>query len=399
MEEFILGSEIISALKNNIIVIGYGKKGRRLEEEFNLLGFNDYRFFIAEEDTDISPIKNPISWEELIRLIKAPEMHIVIVDDDCQAIKDVLEDRNIKYYKYISETYDEKVARLSSKGIFNGENYTRLKNRKEAVPLLMKYIEEDRPFLYSRWGDSEAFAYISSKTGVGCEHNMRVLYTNAGVFPNNIEALQSFSEEFEKAAKQIDIFCTFSFVPLIDVLYQRLSEGAEAVNSDLEYPFFDEYIWTKALSGKKVLVCHPFAKLIEEQYKNRDKIWNNGALPTFANLIVYKSVQSMGGNENYSSWMDALEKMKSDISELDFDIALIGCGAYGMPLGAFIKEQMNKKAIHLGGSLQILFGIKGKRWEGETYQYDKKLYNEYWKRPYEEDKPANWENVENGCYW
>lgn len=49
--------------------------------------------------------------------------------------------------------------------------------------------------------------------------------------------------------------------------------------------------------------------------------------------------------------------MKDEIDKQDYDIALIGCGAYGFPLAAHIKRS-GKKAIHLGGALQLLFGIK-----------------------------------------
>ena len=41
----------------------------------------------------------------------------------------------------------------------------------------------------------------------------------------------------------------------------------------------------------------------------------------------------------------------------NFDIALIGCGAYGFPLAAFVKG-IGKKAVHIGGPLQLFFGIK-----------------------------------------
>ena len=44
--------------------------------------------------------------------------------------------------------------------------------------------------------------------------------------------------------------------------------------------------------------------------------------------------------------------------KFDFDVALIGCGAYGFPLAAKLKTA-GKQAIHLGGVLQALFGIKG----------------------------------------
>ena len=50
--------------------------------------------------------------------------------------------------------------------------------------------------------------------------------------------------------------------------------------------------------------------------------------------------------------------MKSQMDQTDYDIALIGCGAYGFPLAAHAKR-MGKQAIHMGGSLQLLFGIRG----------------------------------------
>jgi hypothetical protein len=91
--------------------------------------------------------------------------------------------------------------------------------------------------------------------------------------------------------------------------------------------------------------------------------------------------------------------MKNDIKKIDFDIALIGCGAYGMPLAAFIKKELNKQAIHMGGCLQLLFGIKGKRWETDSFKWDKILYNDAWVRPTDDLKPSNYKKVEDGCYW
>lgn len=44
--------------------------------------------------------------------------------------------------------------------------------------------------------------------------------------------------------------------------------------------------------------------------------------------------------------------------KINFDTAIIGCGAYGMPLAAQIKNA-GRQAIHLGGAVQLLFGIKG----------------------------------------
>jgi threonine dehydrogenase-like Zn-dependent dehydrogenase len=39
--------------------------------------------------------------------------------------------------------------------------------------------------------------------------------------------------------------------------------------------------------------------------------------------------------------------MIDEIGKIDFDVAILGCGAYGLPLAAAIKG-MGKQAIHLG---------------------------------------------------
>ena len=92
---------------------------------------------------------------------------------------------------------------------------------------------------------------------------------------------------------------------------------------------------------------------------------------------------------------------------LDFDISILGCGGYGLPLGAFIKS-LGKKAIHLGGGSQLLFGILGNRWT-KDYSYSNlpldfstdytPLFNEYWLHPLTSDTPNFANKIENGCYW
>ena len=89
--------------------------------------------------------------------------------------------------------------------------------------------------------------------------------------------------------------------------------------------------------------------------------------------------------------------MKKQIDQIDFDIALLGCGAYAMPLAAHIKRS-GKKALVLGGFTQILFGIKGARWD-TTRPDIVELYNEYWVRPDENNRPKGFKKVEEGAYW
>lgn len=162
-------------------------------------------------------------------------------------------------------------------------------------------------------------------------------------------------------------------------------------------PFFASEPWTRSLRGKKVLLVHPFVDTIRAQYARREKLFANpDILPDFE-LLTYRSVSSFGGIQTkFENWFDALEKMKSDIAKLDFDVAIIGCGAYGFPLAAFIKRELRRKAVHLGGMTQVLFGIKGKRWERTEIA---RLYNASWVRPLGSETVETAQKIEGGAYW
>ncbi|MEI7736983.1 MAG: hypothetical protein WCI49_16050, partial [Ferruginibacter sp.] len=123
---------------------------------------------------------------------------------------------------------------------------------------------------------------------------------------------------------------------------------------------------------------------------------NSSILPDFE-LKTIAAVQTIAGNKTeFTDWFEALNHMKNQIDATDFDVAIIGAGSYGLPLSAYVKDK-GKISIHMGGATQILFGIKGKRWD--DHPVISKLYNEYWVRPEVSEIVPNAEKVEGGCYW
>ena len=116
-------------------------------------------------------------------------------------------------------------------------------------------------------------------------------------------------------------------------------------------------------------------------------------------MDVLQAVQSIAGQKTeFEDWFAALESMKEQISNRDFDVCILGCGAYGFPLASFVKK-MGKQSIHLGGVTQVLFGIKGARWERYIIYPYANLFNEYWVRPNDVEIPKKSKIVEGGCYW
>jgi hypothetical protein len=65
-------------------------------------------------------------------------------------------------------------------------------------------------------------------------------------------------------------------------------------------------------------------------------------------------------------------------------------------LAAAIK-QAGGQAIHLGGALQLLFGIQGRRWDRDLAVQS--MVNARWVRPRPEETPLSAASIERGCYW
>jgi hypothetical protein len=220
---------------------------------------------------------------------------------------------------------------------------------------------------------------------------------SSGIFPNDDAALDKFAELYYENVKNIDLLGVW-FNPFEDRVANMVCPDAKLTKlKNLEPYFAEETPWSYALKGKKVLVVNPPLETIISQYEtNREKLFKNPkVLPEFE-IVPYKPVISFAGDSQYDSWFDALEFMKGEISEIDFDIAIIGAGAYGLPLASHIKE-IGKQAIHIGGATQMLFGVYGERWKSIPDFDD--IINKHWVKPSKAEKPKTAKDVDNSSYW
>ncbi len=278
-------------------------------------------------------------------------------------------------------------------------NYRKILNKEQTNEMIKRFIQDDKPRLLCRLGSVELSAIKACLEQKRYDRYLkRGLSRNAGFFSTDIESIDKFVELNLKYLKEADLIGVW-FNPYEDILMNEYAKNAElSYLNDFSSPYFSNNPWSQALEGKIVLVIHPFENSIKKQYsKKRELLFNNShILPKFQ-LKTLKAVQSIGGNhKDFSNWFEALEYMQEKIEKIEFDIAIIGAGAYGLPLAGYIKN-LGKKAIHLGGATQILFGIKGKRWEDR--EDFKTLFNEYWTNPLDKEKPESYHSVENGCYW
>ena len=285
---------------------------------------------------------------------------------------------------------------------------------------LTEIISQDRPLMIARFGSVELAAFVNYLQVVGklrdsadyslvgylkdeCFPNWYSISTRtslsrqAGFFPCTNKMLTNWGNLVLNDIKELDVLLTWLGG---EKNIESYLDGCERIyNSYIYFPFLFANPWTAVLKDKKVLVISPFSETIKSQYEKRKNLFKDQrVLPEF-DLKIIKAYNVLGGVNRYpniSNWFDALEDMERQIDETDFDIALIGCGAYAFNLAAYVKRK-GKKGLTLCGGLQTLFGIYGARHEDDFRKMG--ILNEYWVRPGGNERPIGFQNVENGAYW
>jgi hypothetical protein len=281
--------------------------------------------------------------------------------------------------------------------------------------VILKTLKQGKPCFITRFGGTElrTVAYF-------VEHNQedhvtfseiikRDMKVMSGFFSPSDEQLTRFSCETINMIQEMDVVGIFHYhMPIERELLDRYGPRAAFVTLGCigDYVGLSKDPWTQYLKGKRVLVIHPFGETIRQQYAKRHLLFQDERhLPDFE-LDVMSPVQGLGdarGVHGFKDWFEALEGMYREIDQRTFDVALIGAGAYGMFLGHYVKKS-GRQAVHIGGATQLLFGIRGRRWE-ETYDPDfgRALFNEHWVRPSAEETPqelTEFEKLEGiAAYW
>lgn len=259
--------------------------------------------------------------------------------------------------------------------------------------MCVRDIESSLPLWQKQWKVFRGEMRATHKWNVRIRQHMADW---SGFFPLTDEALTRFTRLMEQDTRCLDVLGSWLAE---EVRIRALFQQAAIIPIDvILYPYLLDNPWTLALAGQKVLVIHPFEDSIKKQYAKRHLLFQGKTVFPDCELMTLKAVQSLRGETaQFASWFEALAWMCQQVDRMNFDVALIGAGAYGFPLAAHIKRS-GRKAVHVGGGLQLLFGIMGKRWEEDAGL--KPYINEHWVRPESHETPRDLGTLESGgCYW
>lgn len=232
------------------------------------------------------------------------------------------------------------------------------------------------------------------------------LYECSGLFPIQKDIFFRWAVEYRDALGSLDIVAQWQpggiFESVLEKkLLDRFCPQAFRAGFYLLRLLAPTAPWIDDLTGLRWMVIHPFEQTIRAQLPHLAElgVYSDSARPALeqrtrdTRILPCPQFAYMVPPQ-HPDWFHALEDMKGKMERQRdaFDIALVGAGAWSLPLVAHAKK-IGKKGMHLGGSLQLLFGIKGGRFDTNG------IYNNYWIRPLPEERPANHRLMEQGAYW
>lgn len=209
----------------------------------------------------------------------------------------------------------------------------------------------------------------------------------SGIFPGEAEFVCKFNEFYVNQVRQLDCVGVMA-LPKMEAETLRYYQFAGKWIYHMEF-FPDKSIpdnsnncFLPALQGKRLLIVCPFAEFLCGRATQEifEGVWSKTGKRWFDPLGV-EAVEFPYGivaetRKRYENVLALLEEITNEIAARDFDVALIAAAGLAIPIAAFVKR-LGKIAIDLGGPLQLIFGVKGKRWNLRPNWRDK-YYNEWW---------------------
>jgi hypothetical protein len=230
-----------------------------------------------------------------------------------------------------------------------------------------------------------------------------------GVFPSTPEFLNAFSEFFLENVKGINVLGLMEgkneFQLMKSLTIEAKLTHFQSMEPDRSAPEQASLCYLPLFGDKKILLISPYAEFIASRAKADiyDSVWSTSGKKWFnPSGIEYLNIpySYITATDTHSLYRDSIalyQTICEQIAEYEFDVALIGAGALGIPLANHIKS-LGKIGISLGGHLQIIFGVAGARWRRDPEW--QKYINPSWVDVPSSFQPMDKDDLtDQGAYW
>lgn len=230
-----------------------------------------------------------------------------------------------------------------------------------------------------------------------------------GIFPADLRFYPRFDAFWAGHLRQLDCVGLFPHLmqPSLRILRHYAVPGRRIDYHDQEpdrsAPSRDDLCYLPLFAGRRLLLICPFADLLRER-ATRDTfeaVWAKIGKRWFAPATV-ESLEIPYGFDpatqaRYATAIDLFEQIAAEIERKRFDVALIAAAGLAVPLAAHIKSR-GGIAIDLGGHLQVLFGVLGKRWR-DRRDWRERYITDAWIDMPARYRPAQTDVCDSGAYW
>jgi hypothetical protein len=175
---------------------------------------------------------------------------------------------------------------------------------------------------------------------------------------------------------------------------------------DRSSPAREDLCYSPLLEGRRLLLISSCAELLRERarlevfeavWARSGKRWFN---PAAVLAIEFPYGYSPDTHRLFPDSMALFRHLEERMAATSFDIALIAAGGLGIPLAA-AAAKLGGIGLSLGGHLQVLFGVSGKRWLAQS-EWHRRHFNDAWIRMPVAYRPPGTDLAtvaDGGAYW
>jgi len=194
-----------------------------------------------------------------------------------------------------------------------------------------------------------------------------------GIFPASPDFYMQFNEFYLHHVRNLDCvgICHYHpFEPEVLGHYRLTNKLTDYLNQqvDLDSPSAEGTCYLPLFRGRRILIVCPFAEVLKERATEEifEGVWSKAGHKKWFHPASIEALEFPYGfsADTQRAYPDAIALFDDIVAQLRqrvFDVALIGAAGLAIPLASAVKE-MGRVGMDIGGHLQLLFGVLGKRY-------------------------------------
>jgi len=290
--------------------------------------------------------------------------------------------------------------------------------RAEFVAAVRQAVATRTPFAAAKIGTSEKhWMYYPAVQAAEPDVRRRVAFElalrhharSSGIFPLTTASCLTFNEAYIRFTRELDYLGLVRDLRVIEdgvIAHHRLTNrfmDFRDQEPDRSGPARPDNCYLPAFAGQRLLLICPFAGLLRERATRTtfERVWARTGQrwfdPDAVDALELPYGFEPSTEARYGTILNLAEHVAAEMATRQFDVALVAAAALNIPLVVAAKR-LGKVAIGLGGHLQVLFGVAGRRWHQDP-EWPARYFNAWWIDMPLERRPAGYLACDNGSYW